>query len=75
MAMAEPVGLGSKLRDFFAQNPDEELSYGDVMAKFGCSHGNLRTTVSRLVANGEIEVLHVVRRSQIEREASPRNNP
>lgn len=62
------AGLGTKLREFFANNPDEELTYADALAKFECTYQNFRTTLSRLVASGELETVHTIRASQLVRE-------
>lgn len=50
-----------RLSQFFADNPDEELSYDDITAKFNCSRGTAEQAVSRLKADRLLESVHVIR--------------
>lgn len=51
----------AKARRFFADNKDEELSYVDLMAKFGCNRRHADWIVSKLKGEGVIEVAFVIR--------------
>jgi Fic family protein len=48
-------GLGSAIREFFQNNPNEVLTYKDVAAKWDATSGNIKTTVSRLCRMGVLE--------------------
>lgn len=50
-----------RLREFFAENPDEELDYAGVRAKFNCSDGAARCAVMKLTKRGVLESAHVIR--------------
>jgi hypothetical protein len=51
------------LRQFFAANPDEELTYDQALQKFDCDKESLHTSIHLLKARGEIgtEVIRVIR--------------
>lgn len=49
-------GALAGLRDFFAANPDEELTYEQARVKFGCMQRDLTTALGTLKARGEVEV-------------------
>ena len=49
------------LRKFFADNPDEELTYPMLMAKFDCTYDAAHNAVKVLARHGEIESVHVIR--------------
>ena len=53
--------LPSKLLEFFAARPDEELTYADIVTKWGGSAANAQWAVGRLVETGELESVHVIR--------------
>lgn len=50
-----------RLREFFAENPDEELDYDGVKAKFSCSDSAARSAVQALTKRGVLESAHVIR--------------
>lgn len=55
-------GLASRLRAFFSENPDEELTYLDIARKYGCSVRHAHHAVDTLTGPGEaIESVHVIR--------------
>jgi hypothetical protein len=62
------TGLGTKLMQFFKANPDEELTYDDAVAKFGCTPRLLSATVYNLVRDQKLERVTVVR---VKRQAAP----
>lgn len=53
--------LLSRVLEFFAENPDEELDYDSLTAKFGVSYLTARRTVSRATRRGDLESVHVIR--------------
>ena len=53
--------LENRIRQFFLNNPDEELSYIDMAVKFGCSRDSARNAVAELRKGGLLESLHIVR--------------
>ena len=53
--------LATRVRQFFADNPDEELTLDDMAAKFDASLVSCRSAVKDLVREGGIESVHVVR--------------
>lgn len=64
MKPAKTAGLITRLREFFAQNPGEELSIEDAREKFGATVGNLRTSLLYLRGRDEVEVIVRPKRSQ-----------
>lgn len=50
-----------RLRQFFAANPDEELTYSGIAEKFGCSLWRARHVVRELKESGHLESVHVIR--------------
>lgn len=51
-----------RIERYFRENPEEELSYADIAAKFGVSIGYARTAVLKAAdAAGKLESVHVVR--------------
>lgn len=58
----QPRGLIARINQFFKDNPDEELTYADLAAKFGVSPETAHRRVSDAVREGEpIESVHVIR--------------
>jgi len=53
--------LTSRLRQFFAANPDEELTYDDVMVKFNVSRRCAYVAAARMEDRGELTRVHVLR--------------
>ena len=53
--------LTQRVRQFFAENPDEELTYEDMAAKFDVPVNYCREVVRALKTKGEIESVHVIR--------------
>ena len=56
--------LPAKILAYFQANPDEELTYADIAAKFSVSQERARTTVRDLMtgrAKALLESVHVVR--------------
>ena len=59
-----PTTLPERIMAFFRDNPDEELSYGDMAAKFGVPKERVREVVYGLMAGrakGVLESVQVVR--------------
>jgi DNA-binding IclR family transcriptional regulator len=61
MSRIDPDSFRSRLLDYFARNPDEELSYAGVVAKFGISEKSARNIVPSLARQGLLESVHVIR--------------
>lgn len=59
--MRHPDGLASKLLQYFAANPDEELSFSDASVKFDVKVRSLYARTTDLKAQGELEVVTVIR--------------
>jgi predicted AAA+ superfamily ATPase len=59
--------LAEKLCKFYANNPDEELSYSDIRNKFGVTLESARSCVYRLKQRGVLETTLVVRAKPQER--------
>jgi hypothetical protein len=62
MRAKQGEGPQCQLKRYFEMNPTEELSYEDVVAKFGSTLASARTAVARLKATGDIEAVYVIRR-------------
>lgn len=56
-----PGSLQDRIRKFFAANSDEELTYSDMAAKFGCTPDSARNAVREMRDMGELESIHVIR--------------
>lgn len=54
-------GLPYLLMEFFRANPDEELTFKQVAVKFGSNPSTVSNAVARLVGDGMIENVRVVR--------------
>lgn len=54
-----PHGLPARLLAFYEANPDEELTYSDIVAKFSVSPFTAREAVKAL--RSQIESVHIVR--------------
>ena len=61
MGLPKGSGVEAKLRAFFAANPDEELTYSDMLTKFECSRRRLEDAIRELKQDGEFESIHVIR--------------
>ena len=55
--------LENRIRQFFVNNPSEELTYQDMALKFDCTPNSARNAVGELRKAGMLESLHVVRMS------------
>jgi hypothetical protein len=55
------TGLTERLRQFYAENPDEELTLQDIMVKFGCAYDTAKRMVSCLKRDGVLRAHHVYR--------------
>ncbi len=56
--------LRKKLDEFFNNNPDEELTFDDIAAKFSVPVGLASRTVYSMADRGELESIHVIRRAR-----------
>lgn len=56
--------LPQRIVDFFAENPDEELTMNDAMVKFDCTSRQLHETLIRLRSVGVIETPKLIRRAR-----------
>jgi hypothetical protein len=55
-------GAAQRVLDFYLSNEDEELSFKDLVTKFGLKETNARDIVKRLIFLRELEFVHVIRR-------------
>lgn len=61
MEQQERQTMTDRLREFFASNPDEELTIAQCMVKFDITRSQFDTIAQVLKAEGLIESVHVVR--------------
>jgi Fic family protein len=67
MTLAAMTTRGSRrsvrawLVQFYRDNPQEELSFADIVKKYGCSLWTARQAVYELQRDGVLESVHVVR--------------
>lgn len=56
-------GFGAKetLRRYFQANPDEELTWPDMLVKFERCRKTLTLALAELIEEGELESVHVIR--------------
>lgn len=64
-----PSSAPGRLAEFFRENPTEELELADLYAKFGDKRNTLRMALYRLVEEGVLESVHIVR---VKRGVAPR---
>lgn len=62
--MPSAYSAQSRLRQFFIDNPDEELGFKDAAEKLGVPVRTVRAAVKELRAEGVIESVHVIRRAE-----------
>lgn len=55
------MSIADRISAFYRANPHEELTYTDLVIKFGCSLKRARKCVYQLQEAGLIESVHVVR--------------
>lgn len=58
------VSVRDRLKQFFAWAPDEELSFADIVQKYGCTLWTARHAVYDLQRDGVLESIHIVRVKQ-----------
>lgn len=58
---AQATDLKSRLTTFFADNPDEELTYAILVQKFDIGMEHARAVVQSLCVDGTLESVHVIR--------------
>ena len=56
-----PNSASQRVRRFFRDNPDEELTYAQMMVKFSISQDRVYELVKLMRHEGLIEAVHVVR--------------
>lgn len=56
-----PNSLAARLRKFFADNPEEELTIRMICEKFDANPKTVEKVLGEMKAAGELESLHVVR--------------
>lgn len=61
---ADPNSNSGKLRAFFAENPDEELTPADIAAKLGIPQNRIYNITRKLVADGICESMWIVRKKR-----------
>lgn len=54
-------GFRERLRQFFAANPDEELTRADIMTKFDVPASTVDSALKRMSEAGELAPAHVWR--------------
>lgn len=52
----------AQIRQFFEDNPTEELSYKDLLTKFDLNPASARNMLHELRAEGSVESLYVIRK-------------
>lgn len=57
-----PGSLTHKVRQFFLDNPEEELTTADVALKFGCTRVQAEQAVNYLRGRKEVSTQYVIRR-------------
>jgi len=64
MRKSRAESLGGRLERFFAANPDEELSYEDIVLKFDVPMKTALQAVQKEIRNArsDLESVHVIRR-------------
>lgn len=65
----KPDSNVGRVRSFFEANPDEELTYADIMAKFDLTHVEARKAVKQLRDRKQLETVHVIRATPAARAA------
>jgi hypothetical protein len=55
-----PTSIAGRIRKFFADNPDEMLTYSDMVTKFDCTLRQIHGACSFLRARGLLATMHVV---------------
>lgn len=58
-------GVAPRLRQFFADNPGEELTIVDMMLKFDCSNGSARQAIKMVGQAVPLECVRVYRRKAV----------
>ena len=58
---AKTISMTGAVRQFFTDNPDEELTPPQVRAKFNLSQSQFYEVMKTLAAEGLLESVHVVR--------------
>lgn len=61
LAPPRKTNLLPRIRKFFVDNPDEELTLPMLREKFGVSANAIAEALKRLKKEGQIESVHVVR--------------
>lgn len=54
-------GLKARVKRFYAERPDEELTHASLRAKFGLSKWTAVWVLRELVEEGVLESVHVIR--------------
>jgi hypothetical protein len=60
----QPDSLQGRIRQFFTDNPDEELGYSDIAIKMGCTPVQAARAVVGLKRMKLVETMFVVRRKR-----------
>lgn len=55
------LGLKHRVKCYFRDNPQEELTHPVLRVKFGCTVATAKWLVATLVEEGLIESVHVIR--------------
>ena len=58
-------GVAPRLRQFFIDNPDEELSISDIMTKFECSNASARQAIKEVRDSFPILCMCIYRRKEV----------
>ena len=56
-----PDNMTERVRRFFVENADEELTYSLMMKKFDLNSNQVHSIVNKLRAKGLLESVHVIR--------------
>ena len=56
-----PLSANQRVRRYFRDNPDEELTYMDMMEKFSLSRNRVYELVKLMRSEELVEAVHIVR--------------
>lgn len=62
--MRAKQGMEAKLNRYLDEHPGSDLTYRQIAERFNVSIQWARTKVGQMVASGEVESIHVIRRKQ-----------
>ncbi len=57
--------IPDRIGEFFANNPDEHLTFDDAMVKFDCSRIALTNALAKLSKRGVCEPVYLIRKCEV----------